>query len=145
MMPHAPRTRVLIALFELAQASEPIDLYSLAEEAGLNLYRTLAELHELSLLGLADARRLRLTGAGLALSVSVLARLTAKQQEASKTTYDLLDRSLDSADESARLIALGSAQGRGRVTQRPRRGTLNSRREQTQRAECELFERNLVA
>jgi hypothetical protein len=75
MMPHAPRTRLLVALFDLTQANETIELYSLADEAGLNLYRTLSEIHALSLAGFVDARRLRLTASGLALAVALNARL----------------------------------------------------------------------
>ncbi len=129
MMPHAPRTRLLVALFDLTQASEIIDLYSLAEEAGLNLYRTLSEIHALSLAGFVDAGRLRLTASGLALTVSLVARLR------------------QSADLPALRDEATAAPGRvpARQTQARVPLRLNTSRQQTQGAVGDLFERDLVA
>lgn len=65
-----PKLRLLQALFALAQEGLPRDLFSVADEAGLNLYRTLKELAALSDAGLVCARRLTLTSSGLAVYVA---------------------------------------------------------------------------
>jgi hypothetical protein len=127
-MPYAPRTRLLVALFDLAQASESIDLYSLAEEAGLNLYRTLSELHSLSGAGLVDARRLRLTALGLPVAVSLAAR--AKTESASPVPVRAASR---------------TAVARVDVSFRKRRGLSDASRQQAQATVRNLFERDLVA
>lgn len=59
------------ALLFLAQNDEPIDLFSLSEEAGTNLYRTLAALDELARAGWVDRGRWRLTLPGLAAAVAL--------------------------------------------------------------------------
>lgn len=71
MTTYGPRSRVLIALFDLTQTQATIDLFSLSETAGVNLYRTLAEVEALNAQGLVDRRRLRLTFAGLALAAAL--------------------------------------------------------------------------
>lgn len=128
MMPHAPRTRLLIALFDLAQASEIIDLYSLAEEAGLNLYRTLSELHALSLAGLVDARRLRLTAAGLAVAVALNARFERWQTNASPSSRPGVAEARRAPDVKRRKVQPS-----------------DPGRQQPQGAVSEFFERDLVA
>ena len=119
MTPFAPRVRLLIALFDLAQADETIDLFLLAEVAGLNVYRTLAELEELAQSGLADARRLRLTTAGLALTVGILARFRSSVG-ATVTRIERPDGT-------------------------PRAQKLNPSRQQAEGAVGELIQRDLVA
>lgn len=71
MVTFNPAGRILVALFDLSQTTETIDLFSLSEGAGLNLYRTLAELDELARRGLVDAGRLRLTLSGVAVAASL--------------------------------------------------------------------------
>lgn len=71
MAKDTPRARLLIALLDLARRREVSDLSSLAEEAGLTSYRTLKELSALHEQGWVDARRLRLTLAGLAVAVAL--------------------------------------------------------------------------
>jgi len=66
-----PKSRVLRAVFTLIQDNEIIELFTVSEEAGLNLYRTLRELVELGEMGLLCPRRLRLTTQGLALAVAL--------------------------------------------------------------------------
>lgn len=66
-----PRQRLLSALLMLSQSNEIIDIFSLAEEAGLDLFVTLKTLNELARSGLADVRSLRLTLAGLAVAASL--------------------------------------------------------------------------
>lgn len=70
-LPSDPNSRVLSALLILAQNDEPIDLFSLSEEAGTNLYRTLAALDELAQAGWVDRARWRLTLQGLAAAVAL--------------------------------------------------------------------------
>lgn len=131
MMPHAPRTRLLVALFDLAQASEIIDLYSLAEEAGLNLYRTLSEIHALSLVGMVDARRLRLTAAGLA----VAAALSAQLGRSNVHTVNASNRSRS---------GVAGARRPPQIARHKEQGSYPSR-QQTQGTVCDFFERDLVA
>lgn len=71
MVIDTPRARVLIALFDLARRGDAHDLSRLSEEAGLTSYRTLKELSLLQERGWVDARRLRLTLAGLAVAVAL--------------------------------------------------------------------------
>lgn len=71
MATYAPSARLLLALFDMVQAGENIELFSLSEVSGLNLYRTLSELDRLDRRGLVDRRRLRLTAAGLTVAVSL--------------------------------------------------------------------------
>lgn len=63
-----PRARLICALFDMAQASENIDIFSLSEQAGLSVYRALATLDDLQTRGLCNARRLTLTLSGLAVA-----------------------------------------------------------------------------
>lgn len=62
---HSPRSRCLRALLMMSQTNANIDLFSLAQEAELDLYRTLRELSALHDQGLVDRRKLRLTMNGL--------------------------------------------------------------------------------
>lgn len=71
MATYAPSARLLLALFDMVQAGESIELFSLSEACGLNLYRTLSELERLDRRGLVDSRRLRLTVSGLTVAVSL--------------------------------------------------------------------------
>lgn len=80
MVTFNPSGRVLIALFDLTRVGENIDLFSVAEGAGLNLYRTLAELTALGERGLVDAGRLRLTLPGMAVAVSLDRRAHGRRQ-----------------------------------------------------------------
>lgn len=64
-----PQERLLKALLLLSQANDSIDIFSLSQEAELDLFVTLRELAYLDADGLVDARRLRLTIAGLACAV----------------------------------------------------------------------------
>lgn len=82
MTTYAPSGRLLLALFDMVQGSESIELFSLAEAAGLNLYRTLSELDRLDRRGLVDGRRLRLTAAGLTVAVSLNRRAAAGTDQA---------------------------------------------------------------
>jgi hypothetical protein len=66
-----PRTRLLKALFLLAQSSEIINIFTLSEHTGLSCYAVLKALSELAEHGLASARRMRLTMAGLTLTVAL--------------------------------------------------------------------------
>lgn len=66
-----PQTRLLKALFILAQSSEVINIFTLSEHTGLSCYGVLKALSELADHGLASARRMRLTLAGLALTVAL--------------------------------------------------------------------------
>lgn len=88
MTTSSPSFRLLIALFDLMQSNEEIDLFSLAQASGLNLYRTLAELETASNRGLLDVRRMRLTMTGLALAAS-LDRRSRRDQEACGRVYHL--------------------------------------------------------
>ncbi len=71
MTTYGPRSRILIALFDLVQAQAIIDIFALSETAGLNLYRTLAELEALDARGLVDRRRLRLTLPGFTVAAAL--------------------------------------------------------------------------
>lgn len=79
MVTFNPSGRLLVALFDLSQVGEVIDIFSLSENAGLNLYRTLSELDALEKRGLVDAGRLRLTLSGAAVAVSLDRRSRAKR------------------------------------------------------------------
>jgi hypothetical protein len=96
MVTFNPSGRLLVALFDLSQAGEVIDIFSLSETAGLNLYRTLAELESLEKRGLVDAGRLRLTLSGAAVAVSLDRRSRAKRDAGSPTAsggvFQLLPR-----------------------------------------------------
>lgn len=107
--------RLLVTLFDLTQTGATIDLFSLSAGAGLNLYCTLSELDSLAKRGLVDARRLRLTASGLAVAVS-------------------LDRRARSASASAAPKASGVLHLLSRAA-----------REQRERPEQQLFNRDLVA
>jgi hypothetical protein len=131
-MPHAPRTRLLVALFDLAQASETTDLYMLAEEAGLNLYRTLSEVHSLSLAGFVDARRLRLTAQGFAVAVALSARLRSSDASSVRRQAALSPEPSKPAQIS-------------RAARRKPKGALDAGRKQSQGSVRDLFERDLVA
>ncbi len=71
MTTYGPRARILIALFDLVQAQAIIDIFTLSETAGLNLYRTLAELEALDARGLVDRRHLRLTLTGFTVAAAL--------------------------------------------------------------------------
>lgn len=77
MTTYGPRARLLLALFDMTQAGVTIELFSVAENAGLNLYRTLAELSVLGEKGLVDPRKWRLTLSGLAVATSLDRRVRA--------------------------------------------------------------------
>jgi hypothetical protein len=62
--------RLLTRLFRRGQAGESIDIVTLAEEAGASVFAALKAMSVLERAGLADARRLRLTLAGLALAAA---------------------------------------------------------------------------
>lgn len=66
-----PNLRLLRTLFELHRDNEPVDLLSVAEDAGLSVYIALSCLDQLERRGLVDARRLSLTLRGLAVAVAV--------------------------------------------------------------------------
>ncbi len=68
-----PLSRLLIALLELGQSNEVIDLFSLSDEAGVSLFGTLKGLSELAERGLVSAERMRLTMAGLSLACGLRA------------------------------------------------------------------------
>ncbi len=72
-MTHHPHDRLLLALYSLSQANDDIDLFSVAEEAGLSLFRALESIAALDDDGLVDRRRLRLTLAGLATAAPLAA------------------------------------------------------------------------
>lgn len=78
MVTFNPAGRLLIALFDLTRSGEIIELFSLSESAGLNLYRTLSELDSLAKRGLVDAGKLRLTLAGVAVAASLDRRSRAQ-------------------------------------------------------------------
>jgi hypothetical protein len=71
MTTYGPSARLLLALFDMLQSQEPVELFSLSETAGLNLYRTLAELQKLGERGFVDPRRLQLTLSGLAVAAAL--------------------------------------------------------------------------
>lgn len=79
MTTYGPRARLLLALFDMTQAGVTIDLFSVSENAGLNLYRTLSELAALGEKGLVDPRKWRLTLSGLALAASLDRRVRAER------------------------------------------------------------------
>jgi hypothetical protein len=62
--------RLLTQLFRRGQAGETIDIVTLADEAGTSVLAALKAMTALEGAGLADARRLRLTLAGLALAAA---------------------------------------------------------------------------
>lgn len=68
-----PRSRILSVLYSYAEHNEKIDLFVVAEAAGLNLYTTLAALNELGEAGLVWPARLRLTMTGLAIATQLSA------------------------------------------------------------------------
>lgn len=72
-----PLDRLLLALYSLSQTNEDIDLFSLADEAGLSLFRALESIAALDDDGLIDRRRLRLTLLGLGVATA-LARATGE-------------------------------------------------------------------
>lgn len=73
MMTADPRGRLLTALYCCSENNENVDLFSLSEAAGLNLYMTLATLNELGDAGLVWPGRLRLTLEGLVVATSLVA------------------------------------------------------------------------
>jgi hypothetical protein len=89
MVTFNPSGRLLVALFDLTQAGECIDLFSLSESAGLNLYRTLSELDSLGKRGLVDAGRLRLTIDGLAVATALDRRSRVERTAASEATGEV--------------------------------------------------------
>jgi hypothetical protein len=68
----------------LSQANEDIDLFSLAEEAGLSLFRALESIAALDDDGLLDRRKLRLTLVGLSVAAT-LARAAGLEMAPLKT------------------------------------------------------------
>ena len=62
--------RVLVALFRRGQRNESIDIFGLAQDCDASLFGVLKALEELDRRGLADARRRRLTLAGLAVATA---------------------------------------------------------------------------
>jgi hypothetical protein len=71
MTTHPPQSRLLIALYQISQDNENIDIFSVSERADVSLFAALAGLDELDRSGLVVARRLRLTLAGLAAAVAL--------------------------------------------------------------------------
>lgn len=122
MTAYRPSARLLLALFDMLQSREPVELFSLAETAGLNLYRTLAELQKLGEKGFVDPRRLQLTLSGLAVAAAL--------------------------DRRSRLTGVeASAARRGQTSQSGHVYSLSPRpnREQLERTKQELLSRDLVA
>lgn len=122
MTTYGPSARLLLALFNMLQSREPVELFSLSEAAGLNLYRTLAEVQKLGEKGFVDPRRLRLTLSGLAVAAA-------------------LDRRSKLMGAKALSARTGQAPQTGRVY------SLSSRpnREQLECTKQELLARDLVA
>lgn len=79
MTTYGNRARLLLALFDMTQAGVTIELFSVSENAGLNLYRTLSELAVLGERGLVDPRKWRLTLSGLAVAASLDRRVRSER------------------------------------------------------------------
>ena len=68
--------RVLVALLRRGQRDELIDIFGLAQDCDASLFAVLKTLDVLDRRGLADARRKRLTLAGLAVAAAARKRRT---------------------------------------------------------------------
>jgi hypothetical protein len=83
------RGRLLTTLFRRGQANENIDLFGLAESCACSPAEVRASLAQLAQAGLVDARRARLTLAGLACATA-LARYQAAPAERGRRSSPLL-------------------------------------------------------
>lgn len=73
--------RVLVALFRRGQRNDSIDIFGLAQDCGASLVAVLKALKALDRKGLVDARRERLTLAGLAVAAAVRKRQRARADD----------------------------------------------------------------
>jgi Mn-dependent DtxR family transcriptional regulator len=72
------QARLLVVLFDLAQADRPANVRRIAEVLEVRLGEVATQLNELDRLGLVRAARVRLTFPGLAIAAAQKARLRAR-------------------------------------------------------------------
>lgn len=78
--------RLLIHLARRIQTGDIIDLFELSVDSGASSFSTLSALAELEHAGLVDARRLRLTLAGLTLAAALAARSGGRAESVPKSS-----------------------------------------------------------